>query len=345
MNWGGWVTVLGVVLVAGMVWAEGRAPHGQAPAPEGFAGIMTPSVQALAIANHTVYAGSFGMGIFRSTDRGKTWETVGPGVTDPFILSLSTRADGTLYAGTFRHGVFRSRDGGNTWTPINAGLKRLEVKALLQAHGMLYAGTGDGVYSLAEGQDRWQSVSKGLEDILVHTIVMASDRTLYAGTSGKGVQHYKAGASPKGWTRLAHGLKDHEGLVENFVRVLAIDEQGALYAGTFDGGVFLSTNRGGTWTPISRALPNDSIRGIVADRGELLVGTGRGIFKTVDRGRQWMPKNTGLSELSVQVLVSSHQGTLYVGTSAGVFRSDDRGDRWVRVGEGMTGTMEPPFRF
>lgn len=342
----GWIAGLVLVLVAGTAGAQGRVPHGQAPAPEGFPGMLTPSIQALTITkDHTVFAGTFGMGVFRSVDRGATWEAAGPGVTDPFILSLHAMSDGTLYAGTFRRGVFRSRDRGVTWTSISGGLKRLEIKALMEAHGILYAGTGDGVYRLGEGDAQWTVVSKGLEDILVHSLAMASDRTLYAGTSGKGVQHYKAGASPGGWRRLARGLKDHEGLVENYIRVLAIDEKDGLYAGTFNGGVFRSTDRGATWTPISRALPNDSIRGIVADRGEVIVGTGRGVFKTVDQGRQWMPKSSGLTELSVQVLVSSQEGVLYAGTSAGVFRSDDRGDHWIRVSEGMVGTMEPPFRF
>ena len=60
------------------------------------------SVQALAMSgNGTVYAGSFGHGIFRTVDRGTTWARVGGGVTDPFILSLVSTKDGAVYAGTF----------------------------------------------------------------------------------------------------------------------------------------------------------------------------------------------------------------------------------------------------
>ncbi len=40
------------------------------------------------------------------------------------------------------------------------------------------------------------------------------------------------------WVRLHHGLKDHEGLIENFIRVLVIDHDQSIVAGTFDGGVF-----------------------------------------------------------------------------------------------------------
>jgi photosystem II stability/assembly factor-like uncharacterized protein len=301
-------------------------------------------VQALTLAGKgTVYAGSFGHGIFRTVDRGANWAPVGSGVTDPYILSLATAKDGTVYAGTFHGGVFRSRDEGRTWQPVNAGLKRLEVKALMTSGDEIYAGTGDGVYRLNEAGDRWSVVTTGLSDILVHALARSADGTLYAGTSGKGVLRFKHDAS--GWVRMPHGLKDHEGMIENFIRVLVIDREQAIFAGTFDGGVFRSTDAGATWRPISRALPNDSIRGIVLIDQGLIVATGNGIFKTVDKGKLWTPVNKGLTNLAVQVLIGSGDGGLYAGTSAGVFRSDD-GLTWVAVNQGLeAGMAPPPFLF
>lgn len=303
-----------------------------------------PSIQALAVAkDRAVFAGSFGMGVFRSDDRGGSWIAVNEGLSDPFILALATAKDGAVYAGTFRGGVFRSLDRGKSWQAINNGLKRLEIKALLIEGGVIYAGTGDGVYRLAESDTRWTVVTKGLDETLVHSLVMAADRTLFAGTSGRGVLRYKPNAPE--WTRLSHGLKDHEGLVENFIRVLAVDSEQALYAGTFDGGVFRSGDGGQTWRPISRALPNDSIRGIVTNERGLFVATGRGIFKSLDQGRHWIPLNNGLTELSVQVLISSGDGSLYTGTSSGVFRSDDDGTSWIGASGGLQGTSDSPFTF
>jgi Tat protein translocase TatC len=308
------------------------APHGQEVVP-----MFAPSIQAIAVGkDQTVYAGSFGAGLFRSSDRGATWESAQHGLKDSFILCLTVAPDGTVYAGTFRAGIFRSRDRGHTWEALNAGLKRLEVKSLLLANSQVYAGTGDGVYVLSEKTASWSSVTKGLEDTLVHTLVIGADRTLYAGTSGKGVFRYKTGNADSKWTRLREGLVDHEGLIENFIRVLAMDKEQSLYAGTFDGGLYRSQDKGATWKPISRALPNDSIRAVVvSDRG-LFVGTGRGIFKTVDQGRQWMPVNKGLTELSIQSLVDSGDGTLYAGTNFGAFRSDDDGKSWVGISAGLT---------
>jgi len=302
------------------------------------------SVQALVIgSNGVLYAGSFGHGIFRTMDRGATWAPVGGGITDPFILSLASAKDGAVYAGTFRGGVFRSRDKGNSWQPVNDGLKRLEVKALLVVDHELLAGTGDGVYRLHGSEDRWTPVTSGLDDILVHALARSADGTLFAGTSGQGIFRFSPRST--GWVRMRHGLKDHEGMIENFIRVLVIDQDQSILAGTFDGGVFRSADSGLTWRPISRALPNDSIRGIVLSDEGVVVATGNGIFKTVDKGKQWIPLNKGLASLAVQVLIGSGDKGLYVGTSSGVFRSDD-GASWMAVNQGLeVGIAPPPFLF
>ena len=329
--------------------SEGGAPlnleqghPGQEPGAS--ADIGNTSIQALtAGSGGVIYAGSFGMGIFRSADRGGSWTSANQGLTDPFVLCLTTGKDGAIYAGTFRGGVFRSRDGGKSWQPVNKGLKRLEIKALMMDAKGLYAGTGDGVYLLNAAQDQWKVVSTGLDEILVHALARTDDGTLYAGTSGKGVHSLKE--RTPGWTRLRQGLKDHEGLVENFIRVLAVDKEQGVYAGTFDGGVFRSGDAGKTWLPISRALPNDSIRGLISNERGVYVATGRGIFKTVDKGRQWVPLNKGLSNLSVQVLIEGEKGGFYAGTSSGVFRSDDDGVTWTAVSQGLEGESVAPFKF
>jgi photosystem II stability/assembly factor-like uncharacterized protein len=308
------------------------------PAPGPF-DQQAVSIQAFALVGpDVVYAGSFGLGMFRSADRGATWTKSGEGVTDPFILSLVTAKDGVVYAGTFRGGVFRTKDQGKSWQAVNAGLKRMEIKTLLAVGDVVYAGTADGAYRLND--DRWSMVTTGLDDVLVHALAQAADGTLYAGTSGRGVLRFKANST--GWVRLHHGLKDHEGMVENFIRVLTIDADGGIYAGTFDGGVFRSADGGSTWRPISRALPNDSIRGILFNNRGLFVATGHGIFKTADKGRQWVPLNNGLTSMAVQVLVESGDGSLYAGTNAGAFRSDDDGKSWSAINQGLEGGVAPP---
>ncbi len=350
------VLALSIWSAGGILGAATQAPSSIPPSPQQAPGHgdnphqldsfsqQGPSIQALtSVGNDLVYAGSFGLGLFRSEDRGATWTKSGEGVADPFILTLTTGKDGAIFAGTFRGGVFRSRDQGKSWQAINNGLKRLEVKALLAVGDGVYAGTSDGVYRLAAA-DRWSVVTSGLDDILVHTLALSSDGTLFAGTSGKGIVRFKARST--GWVRQQNALKDHEGMTENFIRVLTIDPEGGIYAGTFDGGVFRSADGGVTWTPISRALPNDSIRGILFNSRGLFVATGHGIFKTMDKGRQWVPLNKGLTSMAIQVLIESGAGVFYAGTSDGAFRSDDDGRTWNPINQGLEGGAVPaPFQF
>jgi len=349
------VLVLSIWFVSGVLGSATQVPspvppssqqapgHGESQSPYDSFGQQATSIQALtSVGSDLIYAGSFGLGLFRSEDRGINWTKSGQGVTDPFILTLTTGKDGAIYAGTFRGGVFRSRDRGKSWQAINSGLKHMEIKALLAVSDGVYAGTSDGVYRLVA--DRWSVVTTGLNDILVHALALSSDGTLFAGTSGKGILRFKAQST--GWVRQQHGLKDHEGMTENFIRVLTIDPEGGIYAGTFDGGVFLSADGGVTWRPISRALPNDSIRGILFNRRGLFVATGHGIFKTTDKGRQWVPLNKGLTSMAIQVLIESGAGVFYAGTSDGAFRSDDDGRTWNPINQGLEGGEAPaPFHF
>ena len=350
---GGMATVVAVVCLC--LAQAAQAPSGEpnpppppTSAPKPHAGLPDDpslrsmlSIVALSVGKgRTIYAGTFGMGIYRSEDRGASWTAANAGLADKFIMCLTTASDGTVYAGTLRGGVFRSRDEGKTWQAINDGLTRMQVKAVMIAGNDVYIGTGGGVYRMTVGKDRWTEVTIGLEEILVHAVVMDSDSTLYAGTSGKGVMRWnaKAAKAAMGWAPVTGGLTDHEGLRENFVRVLAIDKYDTLFAGTFDGGVYRSRDSGRTWRPISRALPNDSIRGIVMNERSLFVGTGRGVFKSFDEGRRWMPINGGLTEMAIQVLALSQDGVLYAGTSAGAFRTDDEGNSWINISQGLQAT-------
>src|SRR3954469_9214478 len=109
-------TVLALSLgSAGAAWAATQAPsplppsqqpgprHGESQPQYGSFNQQAASIQALtSVGNDLIYAGSFGLGLFRSEDRGATWMRSGQGVTDPFILTLTAGKDGAIFAGTFR---------------------------------------------------------------------------------------------------------------------------------------------------------------------------------------------------------------------------------------------------
>jgi photosystem II stability/assembly factor-like uncharacterized protein len=70
----------------------------------------------------TVYAASYGSGVYKSINGGITWGVcANSGLTNQNVISLAIDANGKLYAGT-EAGVFSSADACGTWVSMNSGL-------------------------------------------------------------------------------------------------------------------------------------------------------------------------------------------------------------------------------
>ena len=66
-------------------------------------------VQALAIdpsSPSTMYAGTGGFGVFKSTDGGASWTAINTGLTHLRVPALAVDANSVPYAGTLGGGVF-----------------------------------------------------------------------------------------------------------------------------------------------------------------------------------------------------------------------------------------------
>ncbi|ELZ94882.1 hypothetical protein C440_07397 [Haloferax mucosum ATCC BAA-1512] len=66
------------------------------------------------------FCGTFDDGVFRTTDGGETWRSVGEDTVLESVtsLALSPADPDVVYAGTEPSAVFRSADGGETWTEL-----------------------------------------------------------------------------------------------------------------------------------------------------------------------------------------------------------------------------------
>ena len=303
-----------------------------------------PSIQTLVVTQDgIVYAGSFGMGLFRSTNRGQSWEKLNRGLTDPFLLCLAVTPEQEVYAGTMRGGVYRLSRNGTEWESISQGIEDAEVKSFLVHEGRVYAGTGQGVYRWVEDEKQWMKIGDGLEHVLVPGLAVLDDGRLLAATSGKGFHYFQPDTvDPKKWIDSQSVFVDpRERLLHRYLRVIAVNQAQHIFLGTQDGGIFRSTDRGVSWSSISRNLPNDSIRGIVPIGKDVVVATGKGIFQWKDGQQRWHARNEGLTNLAIQSLIIAETGDWYVGTSSGAFRSDDGGEHWKNISQGFGVQMAP----
>src|SRR5262245_35646744 len=122
-----------------------------------------------------------------------------------------------------------------------------------------------------------------------------------------------------------------------------------LYAGGVAGGVWRSTDAGGSWMPIGDAMANLAVSALVLSPGDpstIYAGTGEGfhnfdavrgngIFKTTDGGGTWsqLASTNGPNFRYVHKLATSalHPANLYAATNAGLLRSTDAGASWSAV--------------
>jgi hypothetical protein len=95
----------------------------------------------------TLYAGTNGTGVFKSTDAGVTWNAANTGLpADVRALAIDPHTPSTLYAGAVP-GLFKSTDAGATWDKLTTEFffaTALVIDPLTPS--TLYAGTDFGVF-------------------------------------------------------------------------------------------------------------------------------------------------------------------------------------------------------
>ncbi len=221
--------VLGVGLVisfsqgAHALWVQTNVPQGE-------------HIYALAVNGSAAFAGTFGSGVFRSTDGGASWTTVNYGLTNSTVLSFATSGSATL-AATYGGGIFRSANNGTNWSPVDSGITNPNVISLAVNGKDIFAGTyGGGVFLSSNNGTSWTAVNSGLPNMIV-TSFAVSGGGIFAGTWGNGV--YLSTDNGASWTAVNSGLASLD------VQCLAVG----------DGTVFAGTDSTGVWRrPLSEML-------------------------------------------------------------------------------------------
>lgn len=178
--------------------------------------------------NGTIYAATWGNGIFKSVDNGQNWTAINSGLTNQVVHSLVINSQSELFAGTFGAGVFKSVNGGENWssTSFNNGY----IWSLTaSANGTLYAGTySDGVYKSNDNGQTWQKMVNGLSNPYVYAVVTDNDNNVYANTWNGGV--FASSNSGNTWYSLGMG--------GNKVSSLITTPSSSIIAGTSDGRLY-----------------------------------------------------------------------------------------------------------
>jgi len=245
-----------------------------------------------------------GVGMYKSTDGGKTWEHKGLGEThhigrviihpnDPNTVWVA--ALGHLYSPNEERGVFKTTDGGNTWTKTlfvhpNAGAVDMIIdpsnpdilyastwERKRSAWNFQESGVGSGIHKSTDGGETWKPLKSGIPNSNLGKIGLAmspfNSDVVYA--------------------------------------AIELDRR--------KGGVFMTKNGGTTWTKQSNAVGG---------------GTGPHYYQeSTDHGKTFtnMKRSNQHSDSHALVFKKSDPNYLLIGTDGGLYESFDNTNSWKYV--------------
>jgi hypothetical protein len=124
------------------------------------------------------------------------------------------------------------------------------------------------------------------------------------------------------------------GLYGGYVDALAVSGS-KVFAGTWGGGAFVSTNNGTSWTAVNNGLTAQDVLSLAVSGSTVFAGTSYGgVFVSTNNGTSWT--NSGLTNQYVSSLAVSGS-TVFAGTDGGgAFVSTNNGTSWTAVNGGLT---------
>ena len=278
-----------------------------------------------------VYIGTFGGGVLKSVDDGRSFKSVNNGLTSLAVTAMVMDPTKTevVYVGTMGAGagIFKTVDGGAHWTFTGEANLIVWIAIDPLRPSILYTGSGAGggaaVRKTTDGGLTWANANAGIPATLVWSIQIdrGNPDVLYAGTGGAGAfKSVNGGAS---WTPLS---------VAPTAYTLAIDpgDSNVVYAGTNGGGIYRSLDAGQTFSQVG-SPSNGRVLSLALDpsrRGVVYAGTaGGGVAVSTDFAATFT--DTALTRGIVLVLSSSDRGEIYAGTNFyGVLKSGSYGSEW-----------------
>lgn len=215
--------------------------------------------------------------LFKSNDRGDSWEAISPDLTQQIDRNKLEVMDKVWSVDA----VMKNKS-----TTIYGNIVALDESPVKE--GLLYVGTDDGLIQISEnGGSTWSKISaiKGVPENTYVNMLLASptnENVVYAvfNNHKRGdfkPYVFKSTNKGKSWTNITGNLPER-----GSTYAVAQDHinENLLFAGT-EFGVFYTIDNGANWTQLKAGLPTIAVRDIAIQKreGDLVLGTfGRGFY-------------------------------------------------------------------
>tara|TARA_B100000315_G_scaffold260939_1_gene328132 strand:+ start:71273 stop:73582 length:2310 start_codon:yes stop_codon:yes gene_type:complete len=321
------ITVCLFLVLIGVINSQSWSNNGP------FGGFITALVHNL-VDTTTIYAGTFGKGLYKSTDNGENWFLINnefpltnnSEIASHFLPSwwygdyfpvtlIRIDASNTTHilAGTIGSGIIQSYNGGENWVTTNVGLPDSAIVSNLWLHpensSIIYCGLDSpngGLYRSLNGGVTWELV-EGVPhgstfQITTITNELYNSETMYVGI-------WSAGDPPWGLLRSIDGGYQWETVSDGMpifdLQINPIDNQnfwGIAYTGWEDWVLTYSNDQGNEWTHYPTSFdPWLWITGLYADADWNLYAVqgaldeDNTVYKSPDYGESWQELPIALS--------------------------------------------------
>jgi len=312
------VASIGILLMSRGSGHVAQGPVRGTPSPTPIA--MPTRVEISAPSGDIVWAYVGAVALYRSTDRGQTWEARTLPVSQPGVWPEISFVDGQegwysmsgspeTQCNAQETGIWHTVDGGATWQPLHtSGINSPQCKQGLSfvdsTHGFLAAGDESrkpNIYRTSDGGRTWKG--SALPD-------------------------------PPGFVTQAGGFTLHAGSVRGFGSALLVPAWGMNAAvNQLEGYVFRSTDGGASWNVVAKIpAPTTSIAIVTAERWLQLVEPERS-SETTDSGKTWHAYPTDYSQAAPVAPQTTFGDPLvgYATVRGSIQRTVDGGAHWVMI--------------
>ncbi len=269
-------------------------------------GVPCSKIKALANGeNNRVFAVTSNGILFKTDDKGSTWDKVDIGLTNT-IDCIFTSNNNEVFAGEW-DAIFKSEDNGDSWIRIAAG-RGTKFSFCELSNDDIIVGTSEGILRSSDHGISWSPISNFSG--YTKAIAATNNGNIYAGTS---VGLYKSIDNGNNWNMIS--TED--------INAVSINDSDYIFIGIENKGIYLSKDEGITWSHILMSrIPNKIF---ITQNNNIYVISVEGINKSIDNGKSWQVLDSGLTNEQIYDMTYDSDGYLYVGSwGRGVFISNDQ---------------------
>lgn len=280
----------------------------------------------------TLFMGSIGGGMYRSSDNGLSWLQKVNGFPSPVFddgtIAFAIANDGDIFASSFNTGVYRSTNNGESWSNTNMP-NSFVTGIVIDQFKRVYAATGGGggIYVTTNNGLNWIQKNNGLPvPIQIRTICLTAAGELFIGSaSGNNLCVHKSTDYAESWfpSTLINAYPDHIVSYSNYI-----------YSASYGLGVYRSTNSGLNWQQVNIGLTNLKINRLFASNSQVLAASDSGVFRSTNNGDSW--SKIGFNDKRITEVNMISGGTILAAvTGESVYRTTNNGAVWLNSSIGF----------